>query len=75
MTNVEIPMTKEIQNQNDEDLDRASGHGAAGLDEGDARWHRILSDPQPRAELAKWVAEVEAEISRGQTRPLFVEDL
>jgi hypothetical protein len=75
MTNVEIPMANEIQNPNDENLDGEPGGAAAGFDDGDTHWDRILAAPQPRAELAEWVAEVEAEISRGQTRPLFVEDL
>ncbi len=68
-------MTNEIQNPNDENLDGAPGGTQAGFDDGDAHWDRILADPIPREELTKWVAEVEAEISRGQTRPLSVEDL
>lgn len=68
-------MTNEIQNPNDESLRRATGRSAAGLDEGDARWNRILTDPQPRVELTKWIAEVEKEIASGRARPLQIEDL
>jgi hypothetical protein len=68
-------MTKEGQNPNDENLRRAAGGTAAGLDDGDAHWDRFLADPKRRAELAKWVADVEAEIARGLTRALAIDDL
>jgi hypothetical protein len=68
-------MTQEVQNPNDENLAAAAGRSAAGLDDGDAHWDRILADPKPRAELTRWVAEVEIEIASGQTRRLQIEDL
>lgn len=41
----------------------------------DDPWEQILSDPEPRPVLAKWVKEVKKEIAQGKAMPLDVRKL